>query len=141
MTANASDLPSDWFERIKAAYPKREGGHGWPIARAKILASIANGASYERILAGTVAYAAHCRKKGQTGTEFVQQARTFYGPGQWWDEYADMDIRTVQQVAEDTEWSRLKAKAAKEGFRQPVEGESIQVYNTLLERHRLRVVK
>lgn len=58
-------LPDNWFDQLKAAYPKRDGGQGWPIAATKAAASIANGVEFERILKGTRNYAEYCKRKGK----------------------------------------------------------------------------
>ena len=83
-------LPDNWLTHIKAIYPRRDGGQGWGIVQTKVPLAIANGATWEEIFAGAKAYAAHCQRKGLIGTDMVLQAKTFYGPGQWWIEYAEL---------------------------------------------------
>ena len=103
-------LPDDWLDQLKAIFPRRDGGHGWGIVRTKIPTAIANGADWGEIMAGTKAYAIWCQKKGHIGTEYVLQAKTFYGPGQWWVEYAEL---ATSQRAE-----HLKTRARQLGFAQ-----------------------
>ncbi len=111
------------MKRLRAVYPKRDGGHGWGVVPRLIEKAVANGADVERIEQGTKNYAVHCRKKGMVGTEFVQQARTFYGQGQWWEEWADMDMRTPAEKAAETAKAAVVQRAAHVGFRAQKEGE------------------
>jgi hypothetical protein len=120
------------MKRLRATYPKRDGGQGWGVVQRLLEKAIGNGANVERIELGTKNYAAHCLKKGMVGTEFVQQARTFYGPGQWWEEWADMDMRSPAQIQLDARWARTKAQAASVGFREPRQHEPIDAYETAL---------
>ncbi len=116
-------LPAEWFEQLRAAYPKRDGGQGWPIAATKAMASIANGADFARLLLGTKNYAEYCKRKGKVGTELTMQAQRFYGPGQDWDEFADMDMRTPAQIAAERAREALLQRAARVSFRPPNPGE------------------
>ena len=74
--------PDDWFEQLKAAYPKRSKGkcYGWPDAFKKIQLHFRDGHSFETILQGTKDYCAASKLSGDYGTEFIKQASTFYGP-------------------------------------------------------------
>jgi len=93
-TTASSDAPkprlsdSQW-EVIKAIYPKRRGGQKWPSAKQRAKKHVATGrATYESLIAGTEAYAENCISLNTVGTEFVQQAATFFGPQQnFADEY------------------------------------------------------
>lgn len=104
-------LPEDWFDQLKAAYPKRDGGNGWPLARTKAQSALNAGAEFERMLLGVQNYAKYCQRKGWIGMDLIQQAKTFFGPGQWWEEYADMDVRAPAQVAADAKLATLQARA------------------------------
>jgi hypothetical protein len=115
--------PDDFMAQLRAAYPKRDGGNGWPIAESKIRAALAGGADWETMLKGTVNYAKFCQRKGWLGSGFVQQARTYYGPGQWWLEYAEMDMRTPAEIAAERARDALVQRALRIGFRQPHPGE------------------
>lgn len=91
------------------------------------------GATWDRILAGTRAYKAHCDKTGKTGTELVKQARTFFGPQMYFDEWADMQpIQTPRERAEAGRWEALRVRAAACGFRAPTAVESPDVYETAM---------
>lgn len=104
------------IQKLRAIYPKRDGGQGWGVVPRLLEKALAHGADVQRIELGTANYARHCQKKGIAGTEFVQQARTFYGPGQWWEEWADMDMRTPAEIAEDKRWADLESRAKALGF-------------------------
>jgi phage replication O-like protein O len=73
------------FEACWAAYPSR-GGHANPkrAAHAKWLARRRQGVLAAALLEGTRRYAAYCDATRKTGTEFVKQAATFYGPDEWY---------------------------------------------------------
>lgn len=105
------ELPEDYLEQFRAAYPKRAGDNGWNAVRGLIPKRIEDGFTWSRIIAGVRAYAVHCRQTGKIGTELVKQARTFVGPDAWFDEWADMDVRTPQEVQEDAKWSQLEGRA------------------------------
>lgn len=68
------------IDQFKQIYPKRAGGNPWSRAEKAISARLAEGASWEQLLAGTERYAAFCVATGKVGTEYVKQAATFYGP-------------------------------------------------------------
>jgi len=109
-------LPEDWFEQLKAAYPKRDGGNGWPLARTKAQSALNAGAEFERMLLGVQNYAKYCQRKGWIGMDLIQQAKTFFGPGMWWEEYADIDVRTPAEISADKQWAGLEARAKALGF-------------------------
>lgn len=125
-------MVEELVQRLKQIYPKRDGGHGWGVVPRLIEKAMAGGATVERIELGTANYAKHCQKKGMVGTEFVQQARTFYGPGCWWDEWADKDMRSSAEIAADNAKAALTARAARIGFRSPAAGEPAFRYEAAL---------
>lgn len=67
------------FAECWAAYPKRAGGNSRRDALKAYHARLADDAP-DVLLAGTLRYAAFIAATGRTGTEFVKQAATFYGP-------------------------------------------------------------
>lgn len=138
------DLPEDWFEQIKKAYPKRDGGNGWPIANAKARGALDAGARFDRMMLGIRNYAKYCQRKGWIGTDLVQQAKTFFGPGQWWEEYADMDMRTPAEIALDTQWAHLEARAKALGFKEVDRSRGLATVEYAIkaeeDKRRLRVV-
>lgn len=80
---NSKFCPDDWFNQIKAAYPKRARGCGyeWPKARKLIIEHMKN-YSFEDILSGTRDYCAASKVCGNYGTVYIKQASTFFGPGE-----------------------------------------------------------
>lgn len=70
------------FERVWAAYPKRDGGNSKRAAFKAWRARVRSGVSPDEMLAGVERYRGHCEARGKVGTEFVQQAATFFGPGE-----------------------------------------------------------
>ena len=98
-------LPGDWLDQIRKAYPKRVGGQGWGLVRTKVLRLVAQGESFDEILAGAQAYGDLMRATGDAGTCYVKQAATFFGPGEWWREEYDLPTDgtvelTIDQQAE-----------------------------------------
>lgn len=73
---------ADEFERTWAEYPKRAGGNPKRDACKAWEARVKAGAKPDDILAGVQRYAAFCRITGKTGTEFVKQGATFFGPSE-----------------------------------------------------------
>ena len=61
-------------------YPKRLGDNSRPKAARAFSARIKSGEDPEILVAGTMRYAAFCDSTHKTGTEFVKQAATFFGP-------------------------------------------------------------
>lgn len=74
------------FLELKAIYPKRCGGNPWPRAFKAYNTRIKQGYTHEEIKAGLIRYATFCEKTGKTGSEFVLQAATFFGPDERWEE-------------------------------------------------------
>ena len=76
------------FERAWSLYPSRGDSDNpkWPAFKAW-RARLREGATQETLMLATERYAAHCRRKGSWGTEFVRQAATFYGPNEIWQSY------------------------------------------------------
>lgn len=138
-------MNEELMKRLRATYPKRDGGHGWGVVPRLIEKAVANGADVERIELGTKNYAIHCQKKGMVGTEYVQQARTFYGPGNWWDEWADQDMRSPREIAQEREWGDLESRARKLGFTTVDRSKGIEVARYAIEseerKAKLSVVK
>ncbi len=131
--SNSMQLPTDWLEQLKREYPKRDGDNGWIAVRTLVPRALSAGATWDRIMAGTKAYRVHCESTDKSGTAYVKQARTFYGPEQYFDEWADMlPVKTQKQIAEEARWVMLKDRAAACGFRQPSSVESEGAYETSL---------
>ena len=108
-------LPDDFVDQLKSAYPKRLGGQGWADVARLVPKAIAQGSTWNEILSGVIAYSKLCAHQGKTGTELVKQARTFFGPGQWWAE--DYEVpKTPQQLRIEARWAGLHQRAAASGF-------------------------
>lgn len=80
--AAGSDDPD--FCAALAVYPKRAGGDSRAAAYKAWRARRAVGVLGADMLDGATRYAAYCAATGKTGTEFVKQAATFFGPDDWW---------------------------------------------------------
>lgn len=107
-TPRARDGISDPdFEALKAAYPQRTGGQEWPKARRALNARLREGETIAEILAGTKRYAAHVEAKGDTGSRYVKQAATFYGPDKHFREpWAAPQTRAELRTARNHEAAR-----------------------------------
>lgn len=135
-------LPNDWLEVLKKEYPSRDGDNGWVHVRTLVPRAVMTmGVRWDRILAGTRAYKAHCDRKGLTGTELVKQAKTFYGPAMYFDEWADMQpVKSAQESRDEAKWLKLRARADACGFRLPYPVDSTDTYETALRDHERTVV-
>ena len=79
-------LPTDWLEQIRAHYPKRVGGQGWGHVKRRVPELIQLGEDFEDLLEGVKRYSALMKATKTERTAYVMQARTFFGPGEWWME-------------------------------------------------------
>ncbi|HCO9936965.1 TPA: helix-turn-helix domain-containing protein [Escherichia coli] len=68
------------FEQAWQEYPKRAGGNSKSAAFKAWKARLREGIKLETMLDGVRRYAAWVRATGNTGTQFVKQAATFFGP-------------------------------------------------------------
>ena len=96
-------LPTDFLDQIKAVYPKRVGGQGYGHVKKRIPQLIQAGETWEGLLEGAKRYAALMDATGQTRTPYVMQARTFYGPGEWWLEDYELPTDGSVQLTLDQE--------------------------------------
>lgn len=83
-TAAAVTRISPVFEEAWSAYPKREGSNSKADALKQWKARVKAGVSESDLLAGVKRYAAFCDAKGDTGTQYVKQAKSFLGTGEYW---------------------------------------------------------
>ncbi len=74
------------FEQAWQEYPKRAGGNSKSAAFKAWKARIREGIKPETMLDGVKRYAAWVRATGNTGTQFVKQAATFFGPDRHFEE-------------------------------------------------------
>lgn len=70
---------SPQVEQLRAEYPKRSGSDPWPDAAVQIEARLAEGESYDFLLAKTREYKAWAVALKKVDTESVMQAKRFYG--------------------------------------------------------------
>jgi len=78
------------FEEAWANYPQRDGDNPKVGAYRAFRARVKAGDDPAALIASASHYRDHCRAKGKEGTEYVQQAATFWGPKkETWREYVD----------------------------------------------------
>ena len=73
-------VTNNLFEQAWELYPKRAGGNSKSAALKAWDARVREGVAPDDMLEGLKRYAAFVSQTGKTGTEFVKQARTFFGP-------------------------------------------------------------
>ncbi len=74
------------FELVWSIYPKRAGGNSKSDAFKAWNARIRDGTAAEEIYSGVERYAAFVKFEGNLNTQFVKQAKTFFGPGMHFSE-------------------------------------------------------
>jgi len=116
------------FLELRKIYPKRPG-NPWPKALKAYSARIKQGYAHDEILAGLIRYVAFCDATGKTGSEFVLQAATFFGPDErWTDEYELPKPRIQDQFKGMTREQQIEAKA-KLLHKQPKMGEKMHEWS------------
>ncbi|EMW5121526.1 replication protein [Escherichia coli] len=75
------------FEQAWQEYPKRAGGNSKSAAFKAWKARLREGIKPEAMLDGVKRYAAWVRATGNTGTQFVKQAATFFGPDRHFEDF------------------------------------------------------
>lgn len=70
------------FEAVWTLYPKRTGGNSKRDAFKAWRARLRAGVTVEVLHAGVERYRAYCDREGKTGSQYVMQAQTFFGPGE-----------------------------------------------------------
>lgn len=76
----------DEFELVWSIYPKRAGGNSKSDAFKAWNARIRDGTAAEEIYSGVERYGAFVKFEGNLNTQFVKQAKTFFGPGMHFSE-------------------------------------------------------
>ncbi|EEV8078846.1 helix-turn-helix domain-containing protein [Escherichia coli] len=102
------------FEQAWQEYPKRAGGNSKSAAFKAWKARIREGVTPETMLDGVKRYAAWVRVSGNTGTQFVKQASTFFGPDRHFEE----------------SWQQPAAPGGGRGKSLPISGFSEQDYGS-----------
>ncbi len=83
---NAKQDYSPDFETAWQVYPKRAGGNPKASAYKAWKARLKEGVRPDDMLEGVKRYAAYVRATGNTGTQYVKQAVTFFGPDRHFEE-------------------------------------------------------
>lgn len=110
---NSHMAPSAIFEKAWSVYPSRAGSNPRRGAESAWRARVAEGVDELDMLAGTTRYRAYCEARGNIGTEYVQQAKRFYGPSR---EFENAWI--VPAAADDSLEARAAAVIAEEDARE-----------------------
>lgn len=88
------------FESAWRAMPKRMGGNPKRLAARAWSARIREGVDPDVIMAGVLRYAAFCDAEKKTGTEYVMQAATFFGPNErYLESWATRSTRRASSAA------------------------------------------
>lgn len=77
---NKKNKYSEEFERAWAEYPRRLGGNPKRTAYKSWCARIKNGATVDQMIEGVIRYRKFVEATGKSGSQFVMQAATFFGP-------------------------------------------------------------
>ncbi len=81
---------SNFLERFRSEYPKRDGDLGWAKARLKLQAIPIK--EHESVIQGVIAYRKHMEIKERVNTEFIKRMPTFIS-GKCWNE--DWTVKSV----------------------------------------------
>ena len=82
----AKQVFSPEFEMAWQVYPKRAGGNSKTGAFKAWNARLKDGVKPETMLEGVKRYAAYTKATGSTGTQYIKQAVTFFGPDRHFEE-------------------------------------------------------
>lgn len=90
------------FDVAWKKYPKRSGGNPRALAAKAWAARVREGVPDEELATATANYAAHCDAEKKSGTPYVMQGGTFYGPSQRWKDFlvAPVDTEMDEIMAE-----------------------------------------
>jgi hypothetical protein len=107
-------IPEDYLDQLKKIYPSRQGHQGWEQVRVLVpRLCFTWSIPWETVLQGTKNYKATCDAAGKTGGEYVMSAAKFYNDrDRLVCEYAEMDMRTPQDIQAEAKWTELDARAA-----------------------------
>lgn len=129
-----------WFAEFRNAYPQRAGSQRWRDAERAANSRVSEGHVPREMIDGATRYAAFCRAQGKLKTEFVLQAATFLGPNKqflepWTLPETQASVAAeLRNAAELRQFGELRVRAEKIGYRQPLNGEDLIGYKTLVER-------
>ena len=115
------------FEMTWDEYPKRAGSNPKNKAWSAFHKRFHEESVWQTILWGTERYAKYCKATGKTGTEYVMQAATFFGPERHYEnDWTIPASVTKAKVPKDND--EMLTWAVKRGMRQPHQGESWNQY-------------
>jgi hypothetical protein len=116
--AHRADAPADYpeaFERAWQVYPKRSGTNSKREAYQAFNARCKEGVSPEDMLAGLQRYLGHLSASGKLGSEYVMQARRFFGPGkpyaEPWEPPPNRSPQTLRNIDAAREFVRQGEEA------------------------------
>lgn len=98
------------FETAWQAYPKRAGANNKSAAGKAWAARIKSGVTAATMLSGVQRYAAFVAATGRSGTEYVKQAATFFGPDHHFDEAWDAPATPQRQTASQQKHSGFDSR-------------------------------
>lgn len=74
----------DAFEALWSVYPERKGSNRKLAAYRKWRSTVQNGADPDQLFIATIKYREFKANEGEIGTQYVMQAKTFFGPDEHW---------------------------------------------------------
>lgn len=93
------DYPPE-FEEVWKQYPKRAGGNPKKATFKKWQARLKEGVDAQTMLDGVKRYAAYCKAEKKTGTQYVMQGETFFGPSEHYlEEYTAQGTTEIDDKA------------------------------------------
>lgn len=98
------DLTTFGFASTWTLYPKRAGGNSRADALKCWNARVKAGVSEQALHEGVVRYATYCVAMDKVGTEYVKQARTFFGPNRHWEE--PWDVPPKKKGKHEIDWNQ-----------------------------------
>lgn len=115
------------FEQLWQIYPKRAGGNPKRKAYIAFNARLKQGYEYSDIKAGLLRYIEYCKGTAVIGSPYVQQAATFFGLNEAWEEDWDLPEPEIKETIEQ--------KGARLGI-QARPGESMESYTRRIQQAR-----
>lgn len=110
----SDDTVDPHFDRAWSRYPPRSGGNPRKQAREAWNARRREGVSVEDLSNGLDRYIAYVEATGKVGTEYVMQARTFFGPAHRYAETWDAPSGTGKARPQHFEYAKHATKEWKE---------------------------
>ena len=136
----AKEVYSADFNEVWEMYPKRAGAN--PKLRAAMAydkrfsesgpSEVNEHETLNAMFFGTARYAKFCKSTGKTGTEYVMQAATFFGPERHYLETWKIPD-TVKKSAIPRDNDEMLTWARKRGMREPHINESWSAYRAYVE--------